>query len=97
MEGWKSKEVDTFWCSLEQFNHDGTGVRQVRPAIRYMDELLFGPIDDWISGLHEKLADNGGKVLMMLPGGMCLRGTKFVDHSELGIRIFILKVIVLLW
>jgi len=32
----------------------------------------------------------------MLPADMCLRGAKFLNHSELGIRICIVKGLVLL-
>ena len=67
------------------------GLRQERPAIHYMENLRFGPIDDWIGGLLEKLADEDSKALAMLPNGMCLRGAKFLDHLELGIRICVVK------
>ena len=91
MEGWNSKAGDTSRCSLDQTNHGRMGVRQERPAIRNMENLLFGPIDDWIGGLLEKLADEDSKALAMLPNGMCLRGAKFLDHFELGIRICVVK------
>ena len=48
---------------------------QERPSIHYMEKFLenlrFGPIDDWIGGLLEKLADEDSKALAMLPNGMC--------------------------
>ena len=94
VEGWNSKAGDTFWCSLEQFSHDRMAVRQERPAIRNMENLLFGPIDDWIGGLQKKLADCGSKALAMLPDGMCMRGTKFLNHLELALRIFFVKFLV---
>ena len=95
MEGWNSKAGDTSRCSLDQTNHDRMGVRQERPAIRNMENLLFGPIDDWIGGLQKKLADDGSKALAMLPDGMCMRGAKFLNHLELGFRIFVVKILVL--
>jgi hypothetical protein len=70
------------------------GLRQERPAIHYMENLRFGPIDDGIGGLLEKLADEDSKALAMLPDGMCLRGAKFLDHFELGIRICVVKPLV---